>query len=318
MKWYRTLWIVVMGVALFNHVPLLIAAEDTQTPVHPMALLQFEERGPAVRGYGTSFGDLLFAALAKQPQLVLVEREDVNRIFQEQELSLSGMVRPEDAVQVGQLTGAKILVSGSLIQVDRALHVVARLIGTETSRVIGASVKGQTSDDLGGLADQLAEAILDTLATRAHELVAPVVTPEQRIAGINEQLGDAPRPALRIRIAERHVNRAPIDPAAETEFMVLARETGFTLIDATSESAEEADILIEGEGFSELAMRRGSLVSVKARLEVKAVERETGRVLAVDRQTVVQVDLAEEIAGKSALQEAAARIATRMLPELVR
>ncbi len=40
---------------------------------------------------------------------------------------------------------------------------------------------------------------------------------------------------------------------------------------------------------------------------MKAVDAASGRVLAIDRQTAVQVDLSEQLAGKAALQEAAAR-----------
>ena len=74
--------------------------------------------------------------------------------------------------------------------------------------------------------------------------------------------------------------------------------------------------MLTGEGFSQFASRHGNLISVKARLEVKALDRASGKVLAVDRQTAVAVDLAEHIAGKTALQEAAASIAERMLPKL--
>ena len=65
-------------------------------------------------------------------------------------------------------------------------------------------------------------------------------------------------------------------------------------------------------------MRRGNLVAVKARLEVKAIDPKTDKVIAVDRQVAVVVDLTEQIAGKKALQRAAAVIAERMLPKLVK
>ena len=60
-----------------------------------------------------------------------------------------------------------------------------------------------------------------------------------------------------------------------------------------------------------------TLISVKSRLEVKAIQRTTGKILAVTRETTVAVDLTEQIAGKTALQDAAARIAVRLLPKLV-
>ena len=116
---------------------------------------------------------------------------------------------------------------------------------------------------------------------------------------------------LLVSIAEQHVGRIVIDPAAETEVTLMARESGFEVVDPKAGSSKQADILLQGEGFSEFAMRRGNMVSVKARLEVKAVDRATDRVIATDRQTTVVVDLSEEIAGKSALQS---RRANRRTP----
>jgi hypothetical protein len=122
------------------------------------------------------------------------------------------------------------------------------------------------------------------------------------------------RPSVYIHIPERHVGQATIDPAAETELALFCTELGFKVIDPDAGEKSDADVLIVGEGFSEFATRHGNLVSVKSRLEVKGVERTTGRVLAIDRQTTVAVDLTEQIAGKSALQDAAARIGLRLLP----
>ncbi len=42
-----------------------------------------------------------------------------------------------------------------------------------------------------------------------------------------------------------------------------------------------------------------------------------GKIIAEDRQTSVAVDLAEHIAAKTALQEGAGELATRLLPKLV-
>ena len=45
---------------------------------------------------------------------------------------------------------------------------------------------------------------------------------------------------------------------------------------------------------------------------------DSGEIIAIDRQTSVAVGLTERIAGKSALQSAAALIAERLLPKIVK
>ncbi len=109
---------------------------------HPLAIMPFKTRGDEVEGMGEKISDLMFANLVVDPALFLIDREDLNEVLGVAELSLSGLVNPAEATQVGQLTGAKLLVTGSVFEVGDQLYLVAKVIGTETSRVVGASVKG--------------------------------------------------------------------------------------------------------------------------------------------------------------------------------
>lgn len=316
--------IMMSGVVWMGMVGLLTGAEtgrpdqaESTPAVYPTAIFTFQERGSGIKDCGSKVSDILFATLAAKPNLFLVDRADLQQTLAEHELNLSGIVSPDQAIQVGKLTGAKIIVTGSVIEADKTLYLVAKIIGTETSRVLGASVKGKTSDEIGPLAEQLANQVAEMIAAEAGKLVAKAVKLEDRIAAIKAALGNAEKPSVIIKVAERHVGQATLDPAAETELALFFKATGFEVLDKT-QNAGKADVLLEGEGFSEFAMRHGNLVSVKARLEVKAIDQATGKIIAADRQTAVVVDLTEQIAGKAALQKAAAEIAERLLPKLAK
>ncbi len=291
--------------------------EKSVQPV-PTAIVTFQDRGGKdSKLAGAKVTDLLFAELVAKPEMFLVDREELSKVLAEHEINLSGAVNPDQAIQVGQLTGAKILVTGSVLQIESNQYLVAKIIGTETTRVLGASVKGKIDDDLGRMVEKLASEIAETISAKSDQLIAKTVTKEDRLAALKTVLGDKKRPSVVVSVRERHVTQIVIDPAAQTELEWFAKETGFPVVDRFEGDKSDADILLVGEGFSEFGGKFGNLASVKARLEVKAIDRRTGRVLAVDRQTTVALDLTELIAGKTALQEAAAKVAERMLPKLL-
>ncbi len=163
--------------------------------------------------------------------------------------------------------------------------------------------------------------VIQAIKKNAARLVAARVDLPSRIASIKEGLGermDGKLPSVYVSIAEEHIGQNTLDPASETEMMMILKECGFEVLDSERANEKKADFIIRGEGVSEFATRAGDLISAKARLEVKVIERATDRIVVVDRQTRLAVDLGEQIAGKQALQEAAADIAERIIPKIIK
>lgn len=293
------------------------ARGDDAKAVIPLAVLPFQERGANVEDLGQKVSDLLFANLVARDDVYLVERQDLDKVLKEQELTAAGLTDPKQSVLVGRLAGAKVLVTGSVLQVGDSLYLVAKLIGVETTRVVGASAKGKSNGDVDQLVVELARDVVAKLQRQSGDLLAKPVSRPDRVAQLAKVLDKAQRPKLWIEIQERHVGQATIDPAAEIELASICADLGFQVIDRAKGAKSDADVILQGEGFSQFATRHGGLVSVKARLELKAIQRESARVLAADRQTSIMVDGAELIAAKGALQEAAGELAMRILPKIV-
>src|SRR5690348_15542401 len=112
----RTIAKVAVVYAALSVSGISIGADVQHDQIYPVAVLMFQERGSEVKELGGKVTDLVFAGLAASPQLYLVDREDLKKTLAEQELNLTGMVKPAEATKVGQLTGARIIVTGSVMQ----------------------------------------------------------------------------------------------------------------------------------------------------------------------------------------------------------
>jgi hypothetical protein len=300
-----------------------------------VAILDFGAKDPATPDLGAQIGEVLTAVLSGEPGFTLVDRATLARTLQEHELNLTGAVSTEQAVQVGKLVGARILVTGRAFTLGKQVFMTAKLIGTETSLVEGVLVKDENGGDVGKLVVSLATEIADRLRKAGPRLVASedAVDPLPRL---KKELAGVRKPKVAVIITEEHMRpaaaRPPVDPAVETEVKLLLRECGFEVMDVPQneladwarairkEDVEswprglrDVDVVITGEAFSEFAARIGNLVSCSARAEVNLISRKDGKIILAQRETTRAVDLSENIAGKKALEKAGRVIGLRIL-----
>lgn len=279
-----------------------------------VAVLDFDASKELEPGFGANAATLVSAHLSAEPDLWLVERAELDKLLSEQELGLSGNVSAETAAKVGQITGAKVLVTGRAFRAGKETIVVAKVISTETSRVYGELVKGGSSTAVSELAAELAGKVATAIATRKETLVAKVITRDERLAALREKLGSGKRPSVRVKIPEQHFGAPVVDPAAQTEIVRWLRECGYRVLDDSAK--ESPDFELAGEAFSAFGLRRGNLISCRARIEIKVMGSKAGEIVASDSQVGVAVDIAEQSAAKEALTEAAARLIERLIYKL--
>ena len=316
--------------------PAVRAQEEKDDKLLTVAVLNFETKGKNVADLGEKIADLLTVFLSQEEQMQLVERAKIKKILEELKLSATGIVDPNNAVRIGGLLGAQVLITGRAFVVNEKLYLTAKAISVETSRVNAQLSKGELDADLDVIVQDVSGKLAKWLGENADKMVAKIQTPKDQVSALRKAIGKQALPTVAAAVFERHVGQATIDPAAETELIYLARKVGVPVVSGKKlrisdwareyikdaglpipDAAKKADVLIVGEGFSEFAGRVGDLISVKARVEIKAVDTKTGKVLAINRKTVTHVDLAEQIAGKTALRKAAGQAAVELLPEVV-
>jgi TolB-like protein len=124
-------------------VPGGLAAQGRGADTRPgIAVLPFENGG----SYGQDkenfdalqkgLAAMMISELAANPAARVVEREEIQKLLEEQNLGASGRVDPQTAARIGKLVGARYVVVGTFIDFYGDFRVDARLVNVETSEIV--------------------------------------------------------------------------------------------------------------------------------------------------------------------------------------
>lgn len=126
---------------------------------------------------GDGMADMLATALFHSGRYIVLERQQLGDVLQEQDLAASGRIKKETAAPIGQIEGAELLVTGAVTEFEGAasgggggvggwggtvfgaiaggfkkahMAIDVRVIDTRTSRIVSAtSVEGSATDISG-------------------------------------------------------------------------------------------------------------------------------------------------------------------------
>ena len=300
--------------------------------IQTVAVFNLNADSQQLRETGRDIGTLLSVLLSRNENIDIVEREQLDTILSEIGLSLSGIVDENQALQAGRLAGAKILVTGRIFLSGDDMIVTARVIGTETSRVKAVMATSSPREAVSVISEKLAKQISDVIEKDGDGLVAGEKKKEDVLAKLTERLSGKNLPSVTIFAKEEHLRRAAVDPSVETEMLYLMKKCGFELKEEPFPAGNAevffkekkylntanytADIIIVSEAVSEFAGQRGGLISCRGRVEIRAIDRRTKKVLAIGRATRTGVGVSEAITAKTVLQEAAVEVLEKFIPEM--
>lgn len=250
-------------------------------------------------------------------------------------------------VRTVTVVGEAVIEGNDLPAAERAARADA--IRKAVSQVIGVFVSGKAAAENGRLIEDIVRTksqglgVIKTVLEKTQEeglfkLKAEVEVSTVPLVQALKAAGLTREWRVMVIIPETHLRRPVPDPAAETEFIKHFVRAGYKVIDQKryaelrQQYAERlkdpavaaeigrkmgADVVITGEAFSESA---GQVVegwqSCRARVEVRAVLADTAEIVAADAESGAGADLTEAVAGKTALQKTAAKLAPLFINDI--
>ena len=263
--------------------------------------------------------------------LTLVDRSKLQDALRGAKLTMAGIADSDSAKQLGKVLNADYIVTSRLSELAGTLIVTCKAIDTETSQIISVGADAKK--------DQIVEVLGKTSETLANKLKA--ARSAATASSKEVKLPAGARPKVMLLFNEVHLTRHVPDPASETAFARFFLNNGFGMIDAAVSAAiqsdekqmaglktdlqalarigleKQADVIVLGEAFSELGATVEGFVTCRARVEVKAVNTRTAALIVYDSAQAGAADIAEHVAGKSAIESAANQLAPRIASAII-
>jgi len=99
--------------ALFFLSSALISS-DLKNLKKRVAVVAFTDKARYGHNIGSGMADMLVTSLVESKKFIVVERNELDKIMQEQGLGMSGAVTAQSAAKVGQLLGVELIITGSV------------------------------------------------------------------------------------------------------------------------------------------------------------------------------------------------------------
>jgi hypothetical protein len=298
--------LIVLGHAVLAQPAALKPPAPESLVVPTAAVLPFDtrKRDAEYNKAGKTVAELLFVKLLESGAVDLVERAELDKALDELHLSAVGMAAPEARLEVGPSGGAKLLITGSVFEVGEQKYAVAKVIGTETSRVLGCSVTG--TGEFADLVPPLAEKVVAILTKDAARLLprkATVFSAADRLSAIQ---GKGRK--VHLTIKETIQSQSP-DPAAAIALQKLLLALDFQVV----QKRADADFAITCEAIASPAGSYQKFSSAAARVELSVTRVKDNRLLSANARKETIAGATYLIAAKDAIQQATLKLAADTL-----
>uniref|UniRef100_A0A7C4U6X9 FlgO domain-containing protein n=1 Tax=candidate division WOR-3 bacterium TaxID=2052148 RepID=A0A7C4U6X9_UNCW3 len=91
------------------------------------------------KGIGNAVREILTYNFLLEGKFKVVERQEIERVFDEWKLSLSGAVEEETAIKVGKMLGVRFIIVGNISKIGKEYKITSKMIDAETGEIVLSS-----------------------------------------------------------------------------------------------------------------------------------------------------------------------------------
>lgn len=211
--------------------PGAAAALPDRRPTVAVLYFDFEGHDPELNQLRKGFAQMLISDLAGIESVRVIERTRLQDVLSELELARTAQLDASSVARVGKLLGAQLLVLGSYFTVMGRLRFDARLVETETGRVIASVGAHGKPEDVMELEARLATQLQGGLQQAVRQITAqPASDPAPA-----RRRSSPPRPKVSQRAVAAYgraldaVDRKDVATARKELESAVAASPGFSL-----------------------------------------------------------------------------------------
>jgi TolB-like protein len=128
---------------------------------------------------GQTIAEIIRTELIGTGKFKVLERGALQKVLEEQQLSMSGVADEQTAVRVGRLVGAKFIMVGSISKLGDNYILNSRLVDVESGEAVqGKSFQGRSENELPSMARQLVLSVVGRGEVKPEE-VGPKEEPKK-------------------------------------------------------------------------------------------------------------------------------------------
>ena len=195
----------VHGIAALSTLALGIPAVAAQAQGKPVvAVLYFDNNSIGkdaadFNGVGKGIADMLITDMAANPNVRVVERERIQALLVEQNLTKEKTIDQTTAIKLGKIVGAQYMIYGGFMSDGRGTYVLtSRAVNVETSAITNPIKLTSKGEDVLGLISELSGKLNTDMklpALRVGDAGAPAggAMPAAHVMGDAPKAADAPK-----------------------------------------------------------------------------------------------------------------------------